>query len=155
MNILHILHNNYKYCVIHNKCNNMKQELTTSQKIVEHEQRYKRMGKGRAIAQSRKVYRLNNSSVFYVESESSNNIYYICQLKFDVLEYCSCPDYSMRGGQMKCKHLHSIEHAIRLGTLRDIDRLPTEAKVKKVVVPAATTTPAKVVRSYKEDDYSF
>ena len=40
-----------------------------------------------------------------------------------------------------------------MGTLRDIDRLPTEAKVKKVVVPAAVTKP--VARSYKEDDYSF
>ena len=54
---------------------------------------------------------------------------------------------------MKCKHLHSIEFAIRMGTLRDIDRLPTEAKVKKVI-PAATT-PTKVASSYKEDEYSF
>jgi hypothetical protein len=51
---------------------------------------------------------------------------------------------------MKCKHLHSIEFAIRMGTLRDIDRLPTEAKVKKV-----NPRPAAVTKSYKDDDYSF
>jgi len=56
---------------------------------------------------------------------------------------------------MKCKHLHAIEFAIRFGTLRDIDRLPTEAKVKKVVPTAAVATKPQLARSYTEDDYSF
>ena len=51
---------------------------------------------------------------------------------------------------MKCKHPFSVEYSIRLGTLKDVDRLPTEAKVKKVV---ATTT--AVSKSYTEDQYSF
>ena len=74
----------------------------------------------------------------------------LSNLKPDLIEYCTCPDNSLRGGQMKCKHLHSIEFAIRMGTLRDIDRLPTEAKVKKV-----NPRPAVVTKSYKDDDYSF
>jgi predicted nucleic acid-binding Zn finger protein len=129
------------------------QQLETSKQIVEAEQIYKRMGKGRAIAQSRRIYRLLQTDVFYVESESTDNVYYFVKFKPDVVEYCTCPDNSLRGSQMKCKHLHSIEFAIRMGTLRDIDRLPTEAKVKKVI-PAATT-PTKVASSYKEDEYSF
>ena len=126
------------------------QQLETSKQIVEAEQRYKRMGKGRSIAQSRRIYRLMQTDVFYVESESTDNIYYFVKFKPDLIEYCTCPDNSLRGGQMKCKHLHSIEFAIRMGTLRDIDRLPTEAKVKKV-----NPRPAAVTKSYKDDDYSF
>jgi predicted nucleic acid-binding Zn finger protein len=95
-----------------------------------------------------------NTDVFYVESESSNDTYYFCKIKFDVLEWCSCPDNSMRVGPMRCKHIWSIEFAIRMGTLRDTDRLPTGAKVRKVL----TTTifaPAVSTKSYTNDDYSF
>lgn len=123
------------------------QQLKVEQK---NEQEQKRECKGRALALTRNVYRLLNSDIFYVESESSNDIYYFVKFKPDVIEYCTCPDNSLRrGGQMKCKHLHSIEYAIRMGTLKDIDILPTEAKVRKVV---ATVKPTK---SYTEDDYSF
>ena len=119
----------------------MNQQLTTSNQIVEAEQQYKRMGKGRAIAQSRRIYRLLQTDVFYVESESTDNVYYYVKFKPDVIEWCTCPDNSMRTGeQMKCKHLHAIEYAIRLGTLKDTDRLPTEAKFRKVV-PTATVVP--------------
>ena len=111
------------------------------------------MGKGRSIAQSRRIYRLMQTDVFYVESESTDNIYYFVKFKPDLVEYCTCPDNSLRGGQMKCKHIWSIEFAIRMGTLRDIDRLPTEAKVKKVI-PAVSTKPLPA-KSYKDDDYSF
>jgi predicted nucleic acid-binding Zn finger protein len=128
----------------------LKQELTTSKQIVEAEQKYKRECKGRALALTRKVYRLVNTDVFYVESESSNNTYYFVKFKPDVIEWCSCPDNSMREGQMRCKHIWSIEFAIRMGTLRDTDRLPTEAKVRKVA--ATVSVPRK---SYTVDDYSF
>ena len=131
----------------------MNQQLETRKQIVEAEQIYKREAKGRALALTRNVYRLLNTDVFYVESESSNNVYYFVKFKPDVIEWCTCPDNSLRGSQMKCKHLHAVTFAIRLGTLRDIDRLPTEAKVKKVLPTTAVTKP--VARSYKEDDYSF
>jgi hypothetical protein len=122
------------------------QQLETSKQIVEAEQRYKRMGKGRLIAQSRKVYRLRNTDVFYVESENSNDIFYYTKYNPDVIEYCSCLDSSTR--QIKCKHLWSIEFAIRMGTLKNIDRLPADAKRNPNV--------AKIgARSYTQDDYSF
>jgi hypothetical protein len=130
----------------------MKQELTTSIQIVEEEQKYKRECKGGSLALTKNVYRLVNTDVFYVESESSNNTYYFVKFKPDVLEWCSCPDNSMRGVQIRCKHIWSIEFAIRMGTLRDTDRLPTEAKVRNVVV--TTITPA-ISKSYTNDDYSF
>lgn len=132
---------------------NTMQQLETSKQIVEAEQKYKRECKGRSLALTRKVYRLVNTDVFYVESESSNDTYYFVKFKPDVLEWCSCPDNSIRtGGQMRCKHLHAIGFAIRMGTLRDTDRLPTEAKVRKVVT--TTITPA-ISKSYTNDDYSF
>jgi hypothetical protein len=59
----------------------------------------------------------------------------------------------MREGQMRCKHMWSIEFAIKMGTLRDTDRLPTEAKVRKVVT-TTTITPA-ISKSFTNDDYSF
>jgi hypothetical protein len=130
------------------------QQLETSKQIVEEEQKYKRECKGRILALTRNIYRLHNSDIYYVQSESSNDIYYFVKFKPDVVEYCSCLDNSLRGGQMNCKHLHAIGFAIRLGTLRDIDRLPTEAKDSKVVVSAATIIPT-AKSSYKDDDYSF
>ena len=81
------------------------QQLETRKEIVEAEQQYKRMGKGRCIALSRRIYRLMQTDVFYVESESTDNVYYFVKFKPDVVEYCTCPDNSLRGGQMKCKHL--------------------------------------------------
>jgi hypothetical protein len=130
----------------------MQQELTTGKQIVEEEQKYKRECKGRSLALTRNVYRLVNTDIFYVESESSNNTYYFVKFKPDVIEWCSCPDNSMREGQMRCKHIWSIEFAIRMGTLRDTYRLPIEAKVRKVA--GATIIPA-VSKSYTNDDYSF
>jgi hypothetical protein len=122
---------------------------------VEHEnttEKCRRKGKGRVLAISRRIYRLQNTDVFYVESESSDNTYYFVKFKPDVVEWCSCCDNSMRG--LKCKHIWSIEFAIRLRIIKDTDILPTEAKVKEVVV--ITTTPAtKPTKSYKDDDYSF
>jgi hypothetical protein len=59
---------------------------------------------------------------------------------------------------MRCKHLHAIEFVIRLRTLRDIEKLPTEAKVRKAVITKATAIvvpTAKSSISYKDDDYSF
>ena len=48
------------------------------------------------------------------------------------------------------KHLWSLEFVIRMGTLKDTDRLPADAKRKQVV-----TTVVAVPKSYTEDDYSF
>ena len=73
------------------------QQLETRKQIVEaQEQQYKRMGKGRRLAQSRRIYRvLQTEDIFYVESESTNNVYYFVKFKPDVLQYCTCPDNSL------------------------------------------------------------
>ena len=127
----------------------MKQELTTSKEIVEQtNKKDRRKGKGRVIALSRRIYRLLQTDVFYVESESTDNVYYFVKFKPDVIEWwCSCFDNSMRG--IKCKHVWSIEFTIKIGTLKDTDKLPADAKRKQVVTTVA------VPKSYKKDDYSF
>jgi hypothetical protein len=110
----------------------------------------RREGKGRCIALSRRIYRLLQTDVFYVESESTNNVYYFVKYKPDGLEWCSCMDNSTRG--LKCKHLFAIEFAIRMGTLKDTDRLPADAKRDNTSnVVAIPSKPS----SYKDDDYSF
>ena len=91
--------------------------------IVE-EKKDRRPGKGRCIALSRRIYRIQYSDTFNVESERSDNIYYV-KFKPDVIEWCSCMDNSTRG--LKCKHILGVEFAIRMGTLKDTDRFP-EAK---------------------------
>ncbi len=100
-------------------------------------------GHGRSIALTRKVFRLVNSDIFYVESESSQNIYYYVRYNFSGIQWCSCPDNSMRG--IKCKHEFAIEYAIMKGTLKDIDKLPKEVK----------RYPQIITKSYVEDDYDF
>jgi hypothetical protein len=125
------------------------QQLETSKQIVEAEQKYKRECKGRSLARTKKVYRLVNTDVFYVESESSNDTYYFVKFKPGVIEFCSCTDSSTRN--VRCKHSWACEYAIRLGTLIDIDKLPAHAKRNN------NTNVAKIgaVRSYKDDGYSF
>jgi hypothetical protein len=128
-------------------------QITTNQ-IVENkseekvEVENKREVKGRTLATSRRVYRIQNTDTFYVESEKSNDLYYYVRYNPSVFEWCSCSDNSTRG--LKCKHQFSIEYAIRLGTLKDIDRLPAEAK--RYPATAAAVVEAK---SYRDDDYDF
>ena len=125
----------------------MNNQISTTNQVVENtEKKDRRPGKGRCIALSRKVFRILNSDIYYVESESSDNIYYFVKFKPDVFEWCSCMDNSTRG--IKCKHIWGLEFAIRLGTLKDIDKLPAEAKR----YPSQQTVTAK---SYRDEDYSF
>ena len=134
------------------------QQLNVEQKE-SIEKKNRREGKGRVLAISRNVYRLlQTDDVFYVESESTDNVYYFVKFKPDLFEYCSCLDNSMRG--IKCKHLHSIEFAIRLGTLRDTDKLPADAKRDTSSVLLSSIEPEQIAtigeaKSYTEDDYSF
>ena len=122
----------------------MKQELTTS-KIVENK-KDRRSGKGRCIALSRRIYRLLQTDVFYVESESTDNVYYYVKFKPDVIEFCSCMDSSTRN--VRCKHSWACEYAIRMGTLKDTDKLPADAK-------RDTNSQEDNKTSYRDDDYSF
>jgi predicted nucleic acid-binding Zn finger protein len=116
--------------------------------------------KGRHLATSRNIYRLQNSDTFYVESESSNDIYYYVRYNPDVIEWCSCPDQSKRG--TKCKHIFAIEFSIMKGTLKEVDRLPKEAirdnqlpKEQHEQLEANEVIEAISFNSYREDEYSF
>jgi predicted nucleic acid-binding Zn finger protein len=121
----------------------LKQELTTSKEIVEEaEQRYKRECRGRALALTRNVFRIEKTdSFYYCQSENNSNVYYFIRYAPEKLEWCSCPDSSIRG--QKCKHLFGIDYAIRLATVKDVDKLPVEVKKREGS------------KSYTQDDYSF
>ena len=124
---------------------------SNNQKIVSEKQtkevKDRRESKGRILAISRRIYRLENSDVFYVESETSDNVYYYVKYNPDVFEICSCPDSWTR--HVKCKHLFAIQYAIMKGTLKYIDKLPAEAK------RFGSSTEAISPKSYKDDDYDF
>jgi predicted nucleic acid-binding Zn finger protein len=143
------------------------QQLTIEHKNkTENKKKDRREGKGRVLAISRNVFRLQNTSdAYYVESESGDDVYYFVKFKPDVLEsslwYCSCKDNSTRH-TIKCKHLFAIEFAIKWGTIKDIDKnfagdiidqSTTNDKVAIATksVPVATRTP----KSYLNDDYDF
>jgi hypothetical protein len=129
---------------------------------IEHEnttaKKDRRSGKGRVIALSRRIYRLmQTEDVFYVESESTDNVYYFVKFKPDLTEWCSCRDNSTRG--LKCKHLWSIEFAIKFDTLKEIDKLPADVKrdtSMMMVSPKPEQIAATIeAKSYTNDDYSF
>ena len=113
----------------------------------------RRPGKGRALALSRRIYRLQNTDIFYyVESETRDDQYYLCKFKSDVLDsQCSCKDNSTRG--LKCKHLFAIEFAIKWGTIKDIDNPLTDLKGDTSI--SMTTKPIITSLSYKDDEYTF
>src|SRR5688572_21673055 len=101
--------NSYNRYTINNGYNyyNTMQQLKVEQKNTEKKDR--RSGKGRVIALSRRTYRLlRQTDVFYVESESTDGIYYFVKYKPDVLEFCSCKDYESNRTK-KCKHIFGVE----------------------------------------------
>jgi predicted nucleic acid-binding Zn finger protein len=111
-------------------------------KTIEHKNEdVKRECKGRRLAISRNVFHIENETdSYYCQSENKMDVYYCIRYAPETLIWCSCPDSSIR--QMKCKHIWSIEYAIRLATVKDVDKLPIEVK-------------REVTKSYTEDGYSF
>ncbi len=120
------------------------------------EKKNRREGRGRVLALSRRVYRLQNKDTFYVESESSDGRYYFVRFEPTSFEWCSCFDNSTRGE--KCKHLYAIEYAIRFNTIKEVPKLPADVLVKKDIVIATTESTTMIVKtpkSWENDDYSF
>ena len=99
----------------------------------------RRSGKGRCIALSRIVYRLEGKNTFYVESESTDNRYYFVLYNPSIFEWCSCKDFESNRSE-KCKHLMTVENAIRFATIKEVDHFPEETRKSL---------------SYEDDDYSF
>ena len=126
----------------------------------------RRPGKGRALALSRRIYRLQNTNnMYYVESETSDDQYYLCKFKPEVLDsQCSCKDNSTRRG-LKCKHLFALEFAIKWGIIKDIDNPLTDVKgdttiIKSTITKTTITKPMITSKSlsslsYQDDEYSF
>lgn len=102
-----------------------------------------REAKGKLIAESNKIYRITGKDVFYVESDSMDNVfYYIMFNTAKDFEWCSCLDHSVRG--KKCKHIWGVEYAIRKGTYQDTDKLPSGVKKDN-----------SVQLQYTKEEYSF
>ena len=107
----------------------------------------------------------------FMQSETSDNEYYLAKFKPDVLElswYCSCKDNSTR--HLKCKHLFAIEFAIKWRTIKDIDKIPSLSTTistnnelgqtnlsydKLGETNNNTAITNKTTKSYLEDDYDF
>jgi predicted nucleic acid-binding Zn finger protein len=117
-----------------------------SKQIVE-KKKDRRAGKGRVIALSRQMFNLSNRSTYYVESETTDNRYYFVRFEPSSFEWCSCMDYGSNRSE-KCKHLYAVEYGIRMGTMKEVDKLPEEvhSNIKK-----QSAEP----RSYLDDEYSF
>ncbi len=111
----------------------------TVSKIVKQEKRNRREGVGRCMAISQKIYRLQNSETFYVESESSTSRYYFVRYNPSVFEWCSCKDYESNRSE-KCKHLYAVEYGIRFNTIQEVEHFSQEARKGL---------------SYQDDEYSF
>jgi hypothetical protein len=142
------------------------EKRASDQKVVEKAKKDRRPGKGRTMALSRRIYRLQNTdnTFYYVESETSDDQYYLVKFKPDVFEesswYCSCKDNSTRH-TIKCKHLFAIEFAIKWRTIKDINKIPNaDQNTSNDIQTAAVTTKPEVVtarrtKSYLGDNYDF
>jgi predicted nucleic acid-binding Zn finger protein len=105
--------------------------------------------KGAALSQTRNVFYMSGAKdVYYVQSERSEDIYYYVKYNPDVIEYCSCPDNSIK--LEKCKHIWSIEKSIVKGTLKEIDKLPVNAKQFANKIPVVQQS-----KSWRDSEYDF
>lgn len=87
----------------------------------------KREEKGKVLAESNIIYRIIGKDVFYVESESTDAMFYYIMFNTEKdFEWCSCLDHSVRG--KRCKHIFAVEYSIRKGTYKDTDKLPSGVK---------------------------
>ena len=100
----------------------------------------RREGRARCIALSRTIYQMRGKETFYVESESCVGRYYFVRFNssFDG-SFCSCKNFESNRSE-KCKHLMTVENAIRFATIKEVDHFPEETRKSL---------------SYEDDDYSF
>lgn len=101
--------------------------------------------KVRALISSRRLYRLENSNIFYIESSKDNTFYY-CRYTFGSKgNFCSCKDFEYRGTIRDCYHLtNMIPIGIMKGKIIDVSTLPKELKQENMVS-----------KSYLDDEYDF
>jgi hypothetical protein len=83
-----------------------------------------------AFVSSRRMYRLEGSNIFYIES-SKPSITYYCRYIFGSKgnnNFCSCKDFEYRGHKRDCCHLEMIPVGIMKGKIIDVSALPKEPK---------------------------
>ena len=103
-----------------------------------------------ALVSSRRIYRIEQSDVFWVES-SKDNVYHYCKMNFTAaatgFKFCSCEDFKYRGHIRDCCHLEVIPLGIMKNKIVDTDKLPQEA------TKDCNCTVQELC--YLEDEYSF
>ncbi len=103
------------------------------------EKKNRREGRGRVVALSRYVYRLQGKDTYYVESKSCDSRYYFSRFNSSFAGgFCSCKDYESNRSE-RCKHQYAIEYAIRFNTVREVAKLPEEVRGKKKTTTAEAT----------------
>jgi hypothetical protein len=79
------------------------------------------------LISSRRMFRVENSDVFYVES-SKSNIYHYCKINFTTsFKFCSCEGFKFR--RTRCCHLDIIPKGIMKNAIIDVQKLPAEVKI--------------------------
>lgn len=100
-----------------------------------------------ALITSRRMFRLENSNIFYIES-SKDNIFYFCKYSFTsptTGSFCSCKDFEFRGHKRNCYHLDlMIPMGIMKSKIVDVPALPKDVVRDNMIS-----------KSYLEDEYSF
>jgi predicted nucleic acid-binding Zn finger protein len=126
--------------IVHKKSTSNKNQKTEQVDLLEK--------KVRALISSRRLYRLENSNIFYIESSKPNIVYY-CRYTFGSNgNFCSCKSFEFYGHKKgDCKHLDMIPIGIMKGKIIDVTALPKDVKRDNGMISKTL--------SYLESEYSF
>jgi len=134
------------------------QKQTIVKKVEKNKNR--REGRGRVLALSRHVYRLQNNKkdTYHVESESCDSRYYFVRYNPSVFEWCSCKDFESNRTE-RCKHIFAVEFAIRFATVKEVEHFPEESirtlnDLEKAEIEHEEYNTSRRM-TYEDDEYSF
>ena len=129
------------------KIEHKKSTSNKKQKTEQIEVENRRKERIAALVSSRRMYRLENSNIFYIES-SKDNIFYFCKYSFTSKDnFCSCKDFEYRGTIRDCYHItQMIPIGIMKNRIIDVPALPKERKRDNNTM---------VSKDWKSDQYDF